>query len=489
MTNLNKLYFDIEGTTGSHLTCDVLSLSFINTSHNDKELETKTYYVRPRKSRIYQVDALMVNKFNPFDADKHEHSSFSFTKAINKKFTEIGNKGCFFVTWSGHSYDYMAISHHLFSNLFTWPWIFSTGQARQLDALPVAHNLDYYEPNKIATELNSKNNKVYKLESLCRMNGFPIGPEAHSSLADTKGLKAMVEHLQRKFPNLFKECLKNTDKQKILPSIKDKDVFIFPETFFAKTRNFAGTFVTEHQHYRGYYIVADLKHNWELIIKKKGQEFSDIILKAPKKIRQIKSNRNPLIQDSSVLNTLSDEYSEELKKIGLPELEKRANFIQKNREELAEKINLAIEDDLYKKNQDQSKKEFEEQIFDIRPSRDEKDMMQKFVEEKTSMDEQKKIIKSFKQPGLKYLGENILLDEYGQEAFDKKDYTKIRKRIAKRLLSTNTEKFPTIPEQFARVDALRVEMEQEGADKKKVEQVSTINKHLEEKAKENEKYL
>ena len=67
-------------------------------------------------------------------------------------------------------------------------------------------------------------------------------------------------------------------------------------------------------------------------------------------------------------------------------------------------------------------------------------MMQKFVEEKTSMEEQKKIVKAFKQPGLKYLGENILLDEYGQEAFDKKDYTKIRKRIAKRLLSNKYRK-------------------------------------------------
>ena len=68
--------------------------------------------------------------------------------------------------------------------------------------------------------------------------------------------------------------------------------------------------------------MADLKHDWELINKKKGQEFSDIILKAPKKIRQIKSNRNPLIRDTAFLNTLSDQYSEELKKIGLPELEK-----------------------------------------------------------------------------------------------------------------------------------------------------------------------
>ena len=56
------------------------------------------------------------------------------------------------------------------------------------------------------------------------MNGFPIGPEAHSSLADTKGLKAMVEHLQRKFPNLFKECL-GTNKNYIRKEMKQSKIY------------------------------------------------------------------------------------------------------------------------------------------------------------------------------------------------------------------------------------------------------------------------
>tara|TARA_B100000929_G_scaffold59912_1_gene45290 strand:+ start:52 stop:1512 length:1461 start_codon:yes stop_codon:yes gene_type:complete len=485
--NLGKTYFDIEGTTGNFMTNDVLSLSYINTAPDDKEIEKHTYFVRPRKSRIYQVDALLVNNFDPFEAEKHKLSNFQFTKELNKKFIEIGNKGSYFTTWHGYGYDYLSVSHHLFSNLFIWPWIFSTGGARQLDLLPIARNLDYYDPDKIRTERNEKNNKVWKLTSFCKSQNFPI-TKAHSSEADTEGLRKATVFLQSKFPDLFKECLKHTNKNSVLPSIKDKDVFIFPETFFAKTRNFAGSFITNHKFYKGYYIVADLKHDWEKLMMKKGKEFSREILSAPKKIRQIKSNRNPLIKDKSILKTMTDKFSEELKEIGLPELEKRGNFILKNREEIAQKIDLVIEDQMEEKT-DQSEKSPEELIFDLNPLREEKDMMQNFVEEKTSMEEQKKIVKAFKKPALKHLAEIILFEEYDKAAFDQKEYKKIRKRVAEKLLSTSTEKFPTIPEQFARIDSLRAEMEENGAEKRKIDQVANINKHLEKTAQEHEKYL
>ena len=486
--NLGKCYFDIEGTSGSQLTCDVLSLSFINTDQNDKVLETKTYLVRPRKSRIYQVDALMINKFDPFDAENHKYSSFTFTRELNKKFIEIGNKGSFFATWSGHSYDYMAVSHHLFTNLFTWPWIFSTGNARQLDVLPIARNLDYFEPNKIATELNEKNNKVFKLESFCRLQGFPIS-DAHTSLDDTKGLMNATLHLQKKFPQLFKESLKNTNKHSVLPSIKDKNVFIFPESFYSKTRNFAGCFIGEHKFYAGYYIVADLKHDWQKICEKKGKDFDEFIKATPKKIRNIKSNRNPLIRDKNILKSMTDEFSELYNKIGLSTLEKRGDYIIKNREDISRRIDLIIQTEMEEKKLDQTKKGPEELIFGLNPTRDEKNMMEKFVQKNTAMEEQIKIIKSFKKPQLKYLGEIVLFEEYGQEAFTQKDYKNLRKKIAQRLLSTNTEKFPTIPEQLARIDSLRVEIEEDGGDSEKLKRVENINKHLEKTVKEHEKYL
>ena len=45
---------------------------------------------------------------------------------------------------------------------------------KNIDLLPIAQNIDYYAPNTLAVELNKKNNKTFKLGSLCRMNGFEI---------------------------------------------------------------------------------------------------------------------------------------------------------------------------------------------------------------------------------------------------------------------------------------------------------------------------
>ena len=63
-----------------------------------------------------------------------------------------------------------------------------------------------------------------------------------------------------------------------------------------------------------------------------------------------------------------------------------------------------------------------------------------------SKDEQKRIHKNFDGP-LKHLSEMILLDKYDKDGFDsKEEYRKVRKNISRRLLSTNKEVFPTIPE-------------------------------------------
>ena len=63
---------------------------------------------------------------------------------------------------------------------------------------------------------------------------------------------------------------------------------------------------------------------------------------------------------------------------------------------------------------------------------------------------------------------------------------RIRKGISQRLLSTNIEPYPTIPAQFERVDAIRV---QEKDDKERIKKVENINKHLEKLSNDHEQYL
>ena len=163
MSKPNFIFFDTE-TSGGRGLADILTIDALFYDHNFKPLDTFSSRARLRKSRVYEVDSFLVNGLDPFEMDKSKNSNFDLTKEANDKFLSWANKGpVFFVAHNGYGFDYMLTSQHLFSNLFTWPWIFSTGNARQLDSLPIVQNFDFYAPNKIATELNEKNNKVFNL--------------------------------------------------------------------------------------------------------------------------------------------------------------------------------------------------------------------------------------------------------------------------------------------------------------------------------------
>ena len=201
-------------------------------------------------------------------------------------------------------------------------------------------------------------------------------------------------------------------------------------------------------------------------------------------MRTIKSNRLPLIlkPEEKWVQSIQDEYSA----IGKDELEKRADYIIKNRSEIATKINVILKDKFEEKSLDQTKLKPEEKIFALKPSKDTQRYMNDFVIA-NKMEEKQRIAQNFDgDEDLKHLSELILIDEYGKEAFADKDYKRIRKGISQRLLSTNNESYPTIPSQFLRIDEIRI---QEKHDKEKLKKVELINSHLEKMSEDHEKYL
>ena len=281
----NYIFFDCESNSGrSH--ADILTISALFVDKNFKLIEEFNCAARLRKSRIYEIDSFLVNGMDPFEVDKHPFSNFDLTKKTNDKFISWINKGpVLFCAHNGYQFDYMLTSTHLFTNLFTWPWIFSTGNAKQIDSLPILQNFDFYAPNTIAVELNEKSNKTFKLGSLCRMNGFDLGDKAHTSDADTWGMSRLMELVNKKNPELFKKCISLNDKKNVLPSIKDVDYFCHPETFFGRTRQFTSSYICEHPVYKSYHLVADLKHDWEKILSEESDRVLDKLLNsAPKKI-------------------------------------------------------------------------------------------------------------------------------------------------------------------------------------------------------------
>ena len=479
------VYLDAETTTGDQVQADIVEYTAIFVRDKDhKIIEDFTYFARPRISRCYQVDAYLVNGFNPFDVEKHEFTNHQLAKKLNEKFTQWKNKGNVkFNAFAGYNFDFLLTSHTWWSNLYSFPWLFST-KASQMDTLPIARNMEFYRPDILKTELNHKKNKVFKLSSLCAQNGFPI-KTAHRAYDDTLGLKNLTEHLSKADPELFQKNLQFTNKKDVLPYLKKVRYFYTTETFFSKTRQFACCFLTEHPIYAGYMLSLDLKHDPEEIFSiKSNSDLQKFLFATPVKMRTTKANRTPLIlkPDDKWVLSVEDEYGA----IGHETLLKRADYIIKNREEIAERVQTIIKDKFDESNMDQTELLPEQKIFALRPDRNQQDLMSNFVLS-DKMEEKIKIYHSF-DGDLKHLSELILIDEYGKEAFSDKEYLRIRKGISKRLLSTNNEPFPTIPAQFERIDTLRME-ESESEDKKKLEIVENINDHLTKLSTDHEKYL
>jgi len=315
------VYLDAETTTGDQVQADIVEYTAIFVRDKDhKIIEDFTYFARPRISRCYQVDAYLVNGFNPFDVEKHEFTNHQLAKKLNEKFTQWKNKGNVkFNAFAGYNFDFLLTS-------YSFPWLFST-KASQMDTLPIARNMEFYRPDILKTELNHKKNKVFKLSSLCAQNGFPI-KTAHRAYDDTLGLKNLTEHLSKADPELFQKNLQFTNKKDVLPYLKKVRYFYTTETFFSKTRQFACCFLTEHPIYAGYMLSLDLKHDPEEIFSiKSNSDLQKFLFATPVKMRTTKANRTPLIlkPDDKWVLSVEDEYSA----IGHETLLKRADYIIK----------------------------------------------------------------------------------------------------------------------------------------------------------------
>ena len=490
MTNNLFLLFDIEGTSGSYLWADPISISYIVVAGAEKNFEVvqpmRTYKAQSRKSRCYEIDAYLVNGLNPFEVEKEKLTNFQFIKKIHDEFLKWGKQGATFCSYNGYSYDFPLISANLHSQLFSWIWIFNTQGASQIDLLPICRNIDYYSPGTLKTDLNEKQNKIFRLASLCEKNNFPI-KAAHTSSGDTDGLLNLFKHCATKAPELFKKSLLFKHKKDVLPAITSQDYFCFSEFFFGKSRNVVGTFFSEGI-FPGYYLVMDLKTDVEAFFSKKSKEELAKALKGPPRpIKVVKANRNPLILDEAWATKNEDEY----KAMGHDLLKKRSKIVKKMRKEFSERVVDILRDQYEEKNSmDQTELLPEQQMFTMRPSFDQKEDMNFFVAS-DNIEQKQKIYQKFKKNNsliLKHLAELQLVDEYGREAFINNEYNEVRKRISTRLLSTNNEPYITIPSQMARADTLKIEVE-ESTNKERREAVHRLDAHLTKTANDHEKFL
>ena len=186
---------------------------------------------------------------------------------------------------------------------------------------------------------------------------------------------------------------------------------------------------------------------------------------------------------------LDDSY----KNIGMKELENRQKIINKNKEEILNRIKLIQQSKFDEKN-DHDQRELlpEQMIYKLNPMEEQK--VKDAFNLADSLQEKKKLFNMFKRDEIKTLAEMVIYEEYNEEEFikilSKRDYTKIKKRIAKIILDPDGDAsvFTNIPTQFARLDTLKVQAEndEDHGKMKKEDAEHYINQTL---MKEEHRYL
>ena len=95
------------------------------------------------------------------------------------------------------------------------------------------------------------------------------------------------------------------------------------------------------------------------------------------------------------------------------------------------------------------------------------------------MEEKFLILQKFKDERLRYFGKKILYEE-SPESLPQDEYNIIHQEVASRVLSTNKEKWNTIPRTYSEIDTLRNKFKD---DKEKLKILNEINSYIEEMEK------
>ena len=166
------------------------------------------------------------------------------------------------------------------------------------------------------------------------------------------------------------------------------------------------------------------------------------------------------------------------KQLGVNKLKQRAKLIRENKE-FAKKVTSILDDSAREKQEFESQEDVypEESIYKQFPSDHDNKIMPEF--HKANWKNKFSVLQKFKDERMQYFGKKIHYEESPQ-SLPKNEYNSVHKEVASRILSTNEEKWNTIPRTYNEIDTLRNKFKD---DKDKLKALEDINSYIEDMEK------
>ena len=331
-----------------------------------------------------------------------------------------------------------------------YPYITNATPNKRHDGINIARAAYAVDPKVLETEINEKNNPVFKLESLARMQGLDSS-DAHSALTDATLTAKVLAIIKKRQPNTWDMFLRTANKSDTETIIKKEPIITINEYFYGKSRLYlCAPLHPKHCIHPIYQWgqAIDLRVDIEPLINMSINELKNEMKKTPKFLRTIRSNKAPIVLDAKY-GMQVEPYSA----IEASLIKKRASLVRDN-EKLSQNILIALKEIAEEKEQSKSQEDIyaEESIYKKFTSN--KDTALFPAWHKAEWKDKLKLLDKFDDERLVSFGKKIIYQE-APHVLPNNVLKEIKRGIAKRILSMNHEKWWTVATCTNEIDTLR----------------------------------
>ena len=472
---MNLVIWDIETDSSNTFFGTIIEIGAILVNDNFQELDKLNIRCRLPEGTIPQAGALLVNQSSVSMLTKANYSHYQMLQEVETTFKKWSP--AIFVGYSNINFDDEMLRKEFFKNL-RQPYLTNTNGNKRQDGLNIVRAAYAVDDKIFKTEINEKGNAVMKLESLARMNGIESSG-AHNALFDANLTKLILQKIYKNQNITWKSAMLTGSREEVEKYSRDEAMFSLNEYFYGKSKLYlVAPLHPEHLLHPVYRWVQtfDLRFDPELYFKMPQAELKVQMQKTPKFLRTIRANKAPVLLHSDYASKV-DPYVA----LDKATLLKRAELIKTNKD-FANRIGLALTEIAEEKREsfDQS---------DITP---EECIYKKFVDNKenpkmanwhqASWEDKLSLLDKFEDERLVDFGKKIIYQEAPQ-VLPESMFSEIKRSIAKRILSTNKEKWTTCSDFYTECDHFRNKFSNENNEEKLkfLDEINTFVENIQKK--------
>ncbi len=445
---MNLAIWDIESSSASTDFGSIIEIGGVLVDENFKEKDRFNLRCSLPEGEVFQAMALIVNKTSIKQLTQTNLSHYQMLGEVEKIFKKWSP--AVFLGWSNIGFDDEMIRKEFFKGI-RYPYLTNAAPNKRHDGINIARAAYAIDPSILEVEFNEKNNAVFKLESLARMQGID-STDAHSALSDSIMTAKVLNIVKKKQPETWESFFKTANKSDTETIIKKGEIITLNEYYYGKSRLHLVAPLHQkycmHPIYAGWYYAFDLRIDIEPLLNLSINELKVEMKKSPKFLRTIRSNKAPIIVDAK-FGMQAEPYSAMDKSL----INKRADIV-KNNEKFSQNILHALREVAEEKEQSKTQEDIfaEESIYTKFTSN--KDTALFPAWHAASWKDKLKLLDKFDDDRLVGFGKKIIYQE-APEVLPESMLKTIKREIAKRILSEKKEKWWTIPTLYTEIDTLR----------------------------------